>query len=75
MSKPLAHTQRQIAAAARVAKQQGVAVRLEKDGSITIIPEIPTDNPLDTPRPIGGLSPIEAWRKERAGKARGRPHG
>ena len=71
MGRNLTHTQRQIAAAARVAKKQGVAVRLEQNGAITIIPEIHSEPPIDTPRPIAGLSALQAWRLESAGKSRG----
>ena len=72
-TKPLQHTQRQIAAAAKVAQKLGVSVRLEKNGDIVIVPGKMEPEALDTTSPQVGGSALQAWRNRRhAGKAHGR---
>jgi hypothetical protein len=72
MTKPLRHLRAEIESAARVAKDMGLTVRLENDGSITLIPDIHSSHRIDGIANDGGNS-LREWRERHEGKARGRP--
>lgn len=72
MTKPLRHLRCEIENAARVAKELGLAVRLERDGAITLIPDIHREHRVDDPANDGGNS-LREWRERHGSKARGRP--
>lgn len=73
MTAPLRFTRAEIANAARIAKEHGVAVKLDKDGSLIVIPDINKVAGVDDKANDTGSS-LQGWRESRnAGKAYGRP--
>jgi hypothetical protein len=75
MSKPLRFTKAEIVNAAKIAKEHGVAVKLDSDGSLMVFPDIHKGGGVDDEGVTNGSS-LQSWREARnAGKARGRPYG
>lgn len=73
MTAPLRFTRAEIANAARIAKEHNVAVKLDKDGSLIVIPDINKIARVDDRADDEGSS-LQRWRESRnAGKAYGRP--
>lgn len=72
MTRPLRFTRSEIANAALVAKEHGVSVKLDRDGSILLIPANHNGSDLDvTPDDPG--SSLSGWRNRHGAKARGYP--
>lgn len=77
MTRPVRHTRHEIRNAAEVARDLRVAVRLEKDGAITFLPDIhdaaatwQVDMPV-SPETVETFEQYEAWRDGRDGGDRG----
>jgi len=75
MTRPLRHTRPEIRNAAEMAREYGLAVRLEKDGAITFLPDIheaTATERVDRGVKLNRPSSIEEWRRSREGQSRGR---
>lgn len=71
VTKPLRHRRSEIESAGRIARELGLAVRLEANGAITLIPD--PHKMLDNDGPSEGDT-LQRWRDRRnAGKTYGSP--
>lgn len=72
MTRALRFTRSEIANAALVAKEHGVSVKLDRDGSILFIPDNHNRSGLDE-RPDEVGSSLRDWRNRHGNKAHGHP--
>ncbi|PSM20211.1 hypothetical protein [Nitratireductor sp. StC3] len=72
MTKPLRFTKSEIANAARIAREYGVAIKLDADGSIIIYPDARAAKAASNSTTDKATSAFEKWKAQRdADPARG----
>lgn len=72
MTRSLRFTKAEISNAALIARSHGVAVKLDRDGSILVFPDNHRPAKVDEPEDDGATA-LRKWRESRnAGKAHGR---